>query len=292
MPDLSSILLFIAAALFVFGIAITFQKNSVAVTSVRRGGSANWFTANIGRRFRPSEDERQANRLWLLQAGFESPDAAQNYLATRMLLAIALPLVVGTALPFVKPDVMLNTRLMCAVFAAVCGLLTPLIYVQQRRGRNQQAAREGLPDALDLLLVCSEAGLGLDTAILKVGEELAAVHPIISKYFLQVSSELRAGRPRADAFRGFGDRTGIPETTSLVNLLIQTDALGTSISASLRAFAEDMRTHRLLRAEELGQKMTVKLTMILAGLLLPSLFIAILSPVINKVIHTSFRLGQ
>lgn len=289
MFNLTYIILVVAAVSFVFGLAMLFEKKPVPVT-IRLGGSRSWFMTNFEGLLRPSEKERLSNRLWLLQAGFDGPDAVQNYMATRMLLMLTLPLVVSAVLPFVKPDITLSNTLMFALFAAALGLLGPLMLVRSRRAGNQQAARDGLPDALDLLLVCSEAGLGLDTAILRVGEETAAIHPLISKYLLQVSSELRAGRPRAEALHGFGDRTGIQETISMVNLLVQSDALGTSMSATLRAFADDMRTYRLLRAEELGQKITVKLTIILATCFLPALLIAILTPVVNNILHTSFKL--
>jgi tight adherence protein C len=156
--------------------------------------------------------------------------------------------------------------------------------VRSRRTRRQQAIRDGLPDILDLLLVTTEAGLGLDTAVLRVGEETSTTHPVIAKLFLQMSSELRAGRPRADAFHGFSDRCGIQETTSMVNLLVQSDRLGTSMATALRAFAEDMRAHRLLKAEEIGQKMGVKLSCVLATCFLPALLITIGAPVIVNLV--------
>jgi len=288
MINLSYVLVFSARAADAFGVAALCEKELVAVSILRGGSATGWF-ASLGRRFQPSEKERLTNRVWLLQAGFESPDASQTYRAVRMTLMMTLPLATMAVLPFIKPDISLNGSLVYALLAAAGGLLGPLMYVRSRRARNQQAVRNGLPDVLDMLLVCSEAGLGLDTAILKVGEETVPIHPLIAKYLLQTSSELRAGRPRAEAFRGFGDRAGIQETTSMVNLLVQSDALGTSMSAALRAFAEDMRTHRLLRAEELGQKITVKLTVILATCFLPALLIAILSPVVNNILHTSFK---
>ena len=289
MFNVSYILIFAAAGLCVFGVVTLFESQPVrAIATIRRGKSAHWLVRYVGDRLQPSEKERSANRVWLLQSGFESPDAVQNYSATRILLMVTLPLVMIAVIPFVKSGLLMRDALTYASASAAVGLLGPLMYVRSLRARNQRAVREGLPDALDLLLVCSESGLGLDTAILKVGEEMAAIHPLISKYLGQISSELRAGRPRAEAFRGFGDRTGIQETTSMVNLLVQSDALGTSMSMTLRAFAEDMRAHRLLRAEELGQKITVKLTIILACCFLPALLIAIMSPVVNHILHTSF----
>jgi tight adherence protein C len=289
MFSLSYILIFPAAAAFVFGVATLIEKKPVTAT-IRLGSEPNRFLNFFARRFQTSEKERLKKRIWLLQAGFEGPDVAQDYMVIRLLLTVSLPLALSAILPFVKPDITAGSTMLFALAAAAVGLIAPSMYVGSRRKRNQRAVRDGLPDALDLLLVCSEAGLGLDTAILKVGEELAPIHPIISKYLLQISSELRAGRPRAEAFRGFGDRTGIQETTSLVNLLVQTDALGTSMAATLRAFVDDMRAHRLLRAEEQGQKVAVKLTLILASCLLPALMIGILTPVGNKILHTSFKM--
>lgn len=291
MLDISAALIFAAATACVFGIASLFEKEPAAAARIRLGAGSDGILSKLGSRFQPSEKERLSNRLWLLQAGFDAPDAVQNYKAIRMLLMASLPLAVSAVLPLVKPDISPNAALLYALLAAASGLLAPLVYVSARRRRNQRAVREGLPEALDLLLVCSEAGLGLDTAILKVGEEMTTIHPVMARYLLQVSSELRAGRPRAEAFRGLGNRAGIQEATSLVNLLVQTDALGTSMAASLRAFAEDMRAHRLLRAEELGQKISVKLSMVLAACFLPALLIGIFTPVVNRILHTSFKIA-
>jgi len=280
------LLIFAAAATCVFGVASLFAKNTTVAVSIRRGGgSSSGFFATFARNFQPSESERLTNSKWLLQAGFESPDAAQTYFAVRLSLMISSPLAVLAILPLVKPDVTLRGTLTVAGFGAIIGLLVPMMYVRSRRSKRQQAVRNGLPDVLDLLLVSTEAGLGLDTAILRVGEETAKIHPVLSKYLMQVSNELRAGRPRAEAFRGFGDRCGIQETTTMVNLLVQSDALGTSMATTLRAFADDLRSHRLLRAEEIGQKISVKLTLVLVGFFIPALFTAIFAPVALKLFH-------
>jgi tight adherence protein C len=282
MFDFSYLLIFAAAAACVFGVASLFERPRSAVISIRRGGSSSWFATKFGRIFQPSEKERLTNARWLLQAGFESSEAPQTYLATRMLLAITLPLLVLTTVPLAKPDITFQATLIFAVSGAAVGLIVPLMYVRSRRAKRQQAVRNGLPDILDLLLVSTEAGLGLDTAILRVGEETEAIHPVLGKYLLQVSSELRAGRPRADAFHGFGHRCGLQETTTMVNLLVQSDALGTSMATTLRAFADDLRSNRLLRAEEIGQKISVKLSIVLVFCFLPALFIAIFAPVATR----------
>ena len=281
----SYLLIFAAAATCVFGVASFFDTKSAAI-SIRRGGASTWFASRFARNFRASDRDRLTNARWLLQAGYESPDASQTYRATRIVMMISLPLIMIIVLPAMQADVEPKTIVIVCGLVTVLGFLLPMLYVRARRAKRQQAVRNGLPDVLDLLLVSTEAGLGIDTAILRVGEETASIHPVISRYVLQVSSELRAGRPRADAFRGFGDRCGIQETTTMVNLLVQSDALGTSMGTALRAFAEDMRSHRLLRAEEIGQKLSVKLSAVLIAFFLPALFTAIFAPpVIRYLSH-------
>jgi tight adherence protein C len=282
--DPSYLLIFAAAGAFVYGAASLFEKQPPAI-SIRRGGggSAGWFSSFAGR-FGANDEGRSDSRLEMLQAGYEATDAVQTFTAIRLLCAVTLPLVTLIMLPLVKSDVSLSATLLLALMSSLIGLVAPATYLRVRRERRQRAVREGLPDVLDLLLVSTEAGLGLDMAILRVGEETIPIHPVLASHLLQVSSELRAGRPRAAAFRGLADRCGIQETTSMVNLLVQSDALGTSMATTLRAFADDMRSHRLLRAEEIGQKITVKLSLILATCFLPALMIAILSPAMINVI--------
>jgi tight adherence protein C len=159
-----------------------------------------------------------------------------------------------------------------------------MYWVGHLRRRNQALVREGLPDVLDLLLVCSEAGLGLDTAIARVGAELLATRPLLARHLNQIGRELRAGRTRSDAMRGFADRTGIAETMSLVRLLIQSDTHGTSITTSLRVFSDEMRSHRMLRAEEAAQKISAKLSMVLIATFMPALFIWVVAPVAFRLL--------
>jgi tight adherence protein C len=285
MPILFQILVFVAAALFVFGAASLFETRPEAKAfTVRRGGSQSGLVAFVGRLITPDENERRRRGLWLLQAGYDSPDSVQDYRAIRILLTAALPLAVIGILPVIKPDIPSRFLFVTAIAGAAAGMMAPALYVRMRRARLQREARNGLPDTLDLLLVCSEAGLGIDTAVMKVAEEMASIHPYIASCLGQISAELRAGRPRAAAFRSFADRTGIPETMALVNLLVQSDALGTSMSATLRAFSDDMRARRLLRAEELGQKVSVKLSIVLASCFLPALLTLICAPIIFRLL--------
>jgi tight adherence protein C len=284
--EVSYVMIFAAIAAAVFGVASLFEKApSQSVALIRRSDSSNWLSRILNRvRRDPADQSKDGTRLMLLQAGYEAPDAVQTFQATRVALAIGLPAFMVALVPLIKPDLATGIITLGAAVGSLLGYVLPPMHVRSKRTRRQQAIREGLPDILDLLLVTTEAGLGLDTAVLRVGEETATIHPVIAKLFVQMSAELRAGRPRADAFQGFSDRCGIQETTSMVNLLVQSDRLGTSMATALRTFAEDMRAHRLLKAEEIGQKIGVKLSGVLGSCFLPALLITIGVPVIVTVI--------
>jgi tight adherence protein C len=253
----------------------------VATPSVRRGGSwlerfvARWFKSALG-----SKDmEREATlKRRLLQAGYDSPQALQTYHGSRIVLGIGSAALALLVLPLAAS---LDLAMMSggALVAGAIGFAAPAWWVGHRRRVRQAAIQRGLPDILDLLLVCTEAGLGLDMAIAKVAEETALTQPLLSADLATIVTELRAGSPRADAMRAFAVRTGIRETTSLVNLLIQSDTLGTSMAATLRVFAADIRAHQVLRAEEQAQTITVKLSVVLVLCLMPALVISIAAPV-------------
>jgi tight adherence protein C len=145
-----------------------------------------------------------------------------------------------------------------------------------------------LPDALDLMVVCVEAGLGLDQAILKTSEELRVTHPDICDELNLVNLELRAGKPRKEALKNLADRTGVEDINGLVSMLIQTDRFGTSIAQSLRVHSDALRTKRRQRAEERAHKVSVKLVFPLVFLIFPAMFVTILGPGIIKIIQQLF----
>jgi tight adherence protein C len=272
-----------ASACLVFGVATLLEPRAAMGPSLRRGNSMQWAVTRFSRGLVP-EDAREHNELKrsLVQAGYDTPNAVQVYYGIRVILAISLPSILLLAAPAF--GVTGKTALIVSPFVAILGFLAPIYWVRSRRSSRQRQFREGLPDVLDLLLVCSEAGLGIDTALLKVSEEMADPHPLLAEELQLISSELRAGLVRAEAMRHFADRTGIDETISLVNLLVQSDALGTSMATTLRAFAQDMRAHRMLRAEDLGHRVGAKLTVVLVGCFLPAMFAALLAPAIYSAI--------
>ena len=306
MDDLSHyipyVLMVLASTFAVFGIAILlapddrarrlaggFIRRDNSNLSIRRSGSAleRLVTRPFAARFAPSDErERSSLRLWLLQAGYESPQAIQTYYGFRVFLALVM-IPVGVALSTVLlPGSKASLYFALTIVAVLAGFLFPVFWVRHRRKVRQRQVTDGLPDVLDLLLVCTEAGLGLDTAIARVGEEMAKAQPVLAGLLMQLSAELLAGRPRPEAMRNLAVRANVEQVNSLVNLLLQSDQLGSSMASTLRVFAADMRSHQLLNAEEAAQKMTVKLSIVLVLCFMPALMTAVMAPIIFHIVHT------
>jgi tight adherence protein C len=169
------------------------------------------------------------------------------------------------------------------LFLAILGFYTPDIWLRVRTARRKDKIRKGLPDALDILVVCVEAGMGLDAAIKRVGEEIRLTNKAISDEFKLFNLELLAGKPRQDALRNLALRTDLEDVKSLVTLIIQTDKFGTSISQALRVYSDSFRTRRYLRAEEVAAKLPVKLVVTLVLFIFPSIFVVILGPAAIRV---------
>jgi tight adherence protein C len=222
----------------------------------------------------PKDMSRLQRRL--ARAGFVQRGAAFYFAAAELLLPV---LFAGTVVLLVRGRI----GWLIAVFAAVLGYVLPGFYVDGRRRQRQKAIQNGLPDALDLLTVCVEAGSGLDQAISKASDELEIAHPALARELKLVTTEIRAGKPRLDAFKNFAQRTGVEDVRSLVSMLAQTDRFGTSISQALRTHAETSRTKRRQRAEERAGKVGVKLVFPLALCLFPALYIVCFGPAAIRI---------
>ena len=222
----------------------------------------------------------------LSMAGFESGAAPAIYFVARFTLAIGLPVafVLGQGL-MAKP--MTGFGLIAGALA-LCGLslILPRAFVDNRANARREKLEQEFPDALDLMVVCVEAGLGLEAAFVRVGQEIGESHPRIGEAFDRVSQELRAGRSRADALRSMADRNDVDTVKSFVALLIQTDSLGTSIGQTLRTYSVEMRSHRFLRAEEKAMRIPVLMTIPLVACILPVIVVALLLPPIIDVMRT------
>ena len=169
---------------------------------------------------------------------------------------------------------------------AALGFLAPDFWLGNRIRARQLKLRMGLPEALDLMVICIEAGLGLDQAILRVADELSLSQPEIAEELMLVNFEQRAGRPRAEALRNLAERTDVPSIRSLVTMLIQTDHFGTSLADALRVHSDSLRTQRRQQAEEEAAKTTVKLVFPLVLFIFPSLFLVILGPALITIFES------
>lgn len=224
----------------------------------------------------PSATEAKKLQKQLMHAGFRSQDAPIIYRAIQMASMAGFPLLVAGACAIMARP--LGSALIYIIIAFVVGFILPRFFLGRITQNRQRELRWGLADALDLMVVSVEAGLGLNAAMLKVSTELKEVHSVIAVEFELANLEIRVGRDRDEALRNLAERTGVDDLRSLVAMLIQTDKFGTSIAKGLRVFSDSLRTKRRQRAEQEAQKAAVKLLFPLACFLFPTLFIAILGP--------------
>ena len=231
------------------------------------------------------EDQRSALRRKMMQAGYFDPNAPRSYFAIRALLAVAFPLLYVGVLPLLTSAFTAERTVLVAVMLGALGLYGPTLWVNYRIYDRQRAVRESFPDALDMLVVCVEAGLGFDAAFNRVGTQIQKAHPVLAQHFAMVSVELRAGKSREDALRNLSQRVGITDVSSFVTLLVQSDALGTSIAATLRVHADEMRDKRMMRAEEKAHMLPVLLSIPLVTCILPAMILVVLLPGIIGIIR-------
>ncbi len=222
-------------------------------------------------------------RRRLIRAGYRGPNALKVLYGTKVLFGILLPVVVGIAVAGSPGDPANKT--LAVIAAAAIGFFGPNEYVRLRAKKRQKEIRKGLPNALDLMVVCVESGLGLDQAILQVAKELEKAHPPIAEEFGLVNLELKAGKRRAEALRNLAERTAVDDLKKLVAVLIQADRFGTGIAQSLRAHSDFMRVQARQAAEEKAAKLGVKLVFPIFFCILPSLFVVTVGPVIVRIMR-------
>jgi tight adherence protein C len=236
----------------------------------------------INRLVPPSAADAKKLEKQLMQAGYRSPHAAAIYRALQLFSMFVCPaLIVALWVFLTRP---LNGAIIPALFAFAAGFILPRFILNRLIASRQLKITWGLADALDLMVITMEAGLGLNAAMLKVCEELKDVHPDISKEFELANLEIRVGRERSEALRNLADRTGVEDLNSLVGMLIQADRFGTSIAKAVRVYSDSLRTKRRQRAEQAAQKAAFKLLLPLGGLLFPTMFIIILGPAMLNIL--------
>jgi len=226
----------------------------------------------------------------LIRAGFRGPGALKTLYGAKVVLGAVFPLLATVAVAGV--DLSAERKGMFVLLCLAAGFFGPNEYVRMRVKRRQKAIHKGLPNGLDLLVVCVESGLGLDQAMMQVAKDLERAHPEISQEFGLVNLELRAGKRRAEALRNMADRTGVDDLRKLVAVLIQADRFGTGVGQSLRTHSDYIRVQARQRAEEKAAKLGVKLVFPIFFCILPSLFVVTVGPVIVRIFRELLPMMQ
>lgn len=293
MPLLLTVVVFVTIALvvFFFGAAVV-TPSSVLGARLRALGSRSQqpkapkpaIRERIEQAIDPiskalplSPADVSRTRGWMIQAGLRDAMHVNYYFGARVLLAAIGFLGVVLFSGFNNPPLLAGITAL--------GFFVPRFFLKRMIKDRQQRIRLALPDALDLTVICVEAGLALDQALLRVGQDLHHAHPDLSDEFHLVNLEMRAGKPRAEALRNLVERTGVDDIRSLVGTLIQTDRFGTSVAQALRVHSDSLRTERRQRAEEQAAKTTIKMVPPLVVFVLPSIIFVTIGPAVIQMIR-------
>jgi tight adherence protein C len=227
--------------------------------------------------------------MWVLQraltsAGYRSVNAAILYSAGQIICPVVFALLTLGALGFTRGWIP-------AIVAGMVGAMVPGLWLTRQTKRRQKVIRNGLPDALDLLIVCLEAGSSLDQGIVKASDELEIAYPPLAEELRMVTTEIRAGKPRLEALKNLAARTKVDDVRALVAMLVQTDRFGTSVAQALRTHAETSRVKRRQNAEERAAKLSVKLVFPLVFFLFPALYVVILGPAVIRIMNVFMKQG-
>lgn len=226
-----------------------------------------------------SMEETSRTRSWLIQAGLRDPRYVTLYYGLRVFCMLAVVFALA-ALVGLRPD-----RWTMLTVAALLGYFLPRFLLKRRISKRQRDIQLGLPDALDLAIICVEAGLSLDQALQRVGVELQHVHPELSDELRLLTLEVRAGKSRAEALRNLGLRVNIDDLRAVIAVLLQTDRFGTSVAQALRVHSDGLRTERRQRAEEAAAKTTIKMVPVLVFFVFPPMFFVVLGPAVIEMIR-------
>jgi len=225
----------------------------------------------------------------LARAGYRSGAAVGLYYLARAALGFGAGATLALALPVFATRIDPIGILIFSVAAALVGYCLPIYWVMRRIQAREEALRDGFPDTLDMLLVCVEAGQGLDAALARVALEVERAHPVLAEELAIIGHELRAGKGRTDVLRDFGRRAGVEEVGAFITLLIQSEQFGTSIGDALRVYAGEMRGKRLLRAEEKANKLPVKLALGTMAFTVPPVLLILIGPSLIMVMRSLAR---
>ena len=218
-----------------------------------------------------------------VQAGIRSKNAPQYYFAVKTMLSMVLPVVMALFLHFTQPQIPFERTMILVVFIAAAGYYLPEMVLRFITNKRIERMRSSLPDMIDLMVICTESGMGIDAAITRLSREMARTDPDLAKEFYLAALEMRAGASRIEALRNLALRSRLEELTDLVSMLVQADKFGTSLADSLRVQSDLMRSRRTQRAEEQAAKITVKLVLPLGLFIFPTLLLVMLGPAIIQL---------
>ncbi len=234
------------------------------------------------------EEELSFMRKKFLQAGLRNEKDLLFFWGAKVFLAILLVVLASLGRFILPGPLSYFASVALVIFSALIGFYLPNFWLKLRIRSRKDLIFRGLPDALDMLVVCVEAGMGLDAGINRVAEEMKISNPVLAEELRQVTLEMRAGKQRQEAFRNLAQRTDLEDLNSLVSLLIQTDKFGTSIGQALRVYSDSMRDKRYQRAEEVAGKLAVKLIFPLAIFILPATAVVVLGPAVIRIARALF----
>lgn len=259
-------------------------KDKISLFEKEDNGLVSRVATPLHTFFSPSKDEgRKKTKVLLLQAGFTSNKSCRNYLALQVLLTFLLPalFIFRSMFYHLTPQIFS----ICLGLAAFGYLMPGIVLRRMIRSRQKRISR-ALPDALDLMVICVESGLGLDMTFKKVGEEIRPICNDLSDEFNLVNREVKAGRPRSESFKNLGLRTGVPEVQNLMALLTQTNRFGTSMAKALRVHSDAMRIKRRQFAEERAAKAAVKLVLPLIFCIFPGIMVILAGPAVLRIMKS------
>ncbi|MDP3860659.1 MAG: type II secretion system F family protein [Phaeovulum sp.] len=270
------------------------RAGTEAQQSLRVGSGKNKLEKFAGFLEPQTEEEMTDARLKMTRAGYRSKNAVRNFHAIQFGLGLGM-LALGVVFALVSTqtgEVSTPQMILTVLLPGGAGYYLPKYWVERRVQKRQSDIQNGFPDALDLLLVCVEAGQSLDQGIIRVSKELQAGYPALAEEFGLVAYEIKAGKEKSQVLRAFGERSGVQDVNSFVTVMIQSQTFGTSIAEALRVYAGDMRDKRVMRAEEAANKIPTKMTLGTMMFTVPPLLIILVGPSVHDMMQTFANLNM
>jgi tight adherence protein C len=256
------------------------KGKGAAKKSLRMGSGSDKLDKFAGFLEPKTEEEMSTARLRMTRAGYRGRNAVRTFHAIQFSLGIFFLIcgVIYAVISSATGEVSTTTLVLSVVIPGAVGYYLPKYWIEKRVQTRQQEIQDGFPDALDMLLVCVEAGQSLDQGIIRVAKELNAGYPALAQEFEMVSQEVKAGKEKISVLRGFAERAGVPDVSSFVTVMIQSQTFGTSIAEALRVYAAEMRDKRVMRAEEKANKLPTKMTLGTMMFTVPPLLVILVGP--------------